>query len=53
VTRGNAIPPANNGHEPSGPTESEPVVQAETRGHNPAEQVQPPDADAVDLYGDI
>ena len=52
MTRGNAVPPANNGHEPAGPAEAEPVVQAETRGHTPAEQVQPPDADAVDLFGD-
>lgn len=48
-----SVPRPHNGHEPATPPESEPIVQAETRGHNPAEQVQPPDADAVDLYGDI
>ncbi|QKY78629.1 hypothetical protein SEA_DRYAD_91 [Streptomyces phage Dryad] len=53
MTRGNPVPPPNNGHEPAAPVEADPVVQAETRGHTPAEQVQPPDADAVDLYGDI
>lgn len=52
MTQGNAIPPAHNGHEPAPPPEAEPVVQAETRGHSPAEQVQPPDADAIDLYGE-
>lgn len=51
MTRGNAIPPTNNGHEAAPPPEADPVVQAETRGHNPAEQVQPPNADAQDLYG--
>lgn len=51
MTQGNAIPPTNNGHEAAGPTEAEPVVQAETRGHTPEQQVQPPDADAIDLYG--
>lgn len=30
---------------------SEPVQQ-QGREHNPAEQVQPPDADVVDLYGE-
>lgn len=39
-------------HEASGPMESEPVIQAETRGHQPTDQVQPPDADAFDLYGE-
>lgn len=39
-------------HEPSGPFEADPVIQAETRGHSPSEQVQPPDADSVDLYGE-
>lgn len=51
MTKGNAIPPTNNGHEAAPPQEAEPVVQAETRGHSPAEQVQPPNADAIDLYG--
>jgi hypothetical protein len=40
-----------NAHQVAGPPEAEPVVQAETRGHDPAEQVQPPEADAQDLYG--
>lgn len=48
-----AVPAPHHGHEAAGPVEAEPVVQAETRGHTPAEQVQPPDADAVDLYGDV
>lgn len=39
-------------HEPAGPIESEPVIQAETRGHSPSDQIQPPDADSVDLYGE-
>lgn len=39
-------------HEPAGPIEAEPVIQAETRGHTPTEQVQPPDADDHDLYGE-
>lgn len=52
MTQGNAIPPANNGHEPAAPPEAEPVVQSETRGHTPTEQVQPPNADAIDLYGE-
>lgn len=47
------IPQANHGHEAAGPMEAEPVVQAETRGHSPEQQVQPPDADVVDLYGDV
>jgi hypothetical protein len=46
-----SVPTPHNGHEPAIPPEAEPVIQAETRGHNPAEQVQPPDADAQDLYG--
>ena len=51
MTQGNAIPPTNNGHEAAPPTEADPVIQSEVRGHTPAEQVQPPDADAIDLYG--
>lgn len=48
-----SVPRAHNGHEAATPAEAEPVVQAETRGHTPEQQVQPPDADAVDLYGDV
>jgi len=47
-----SVPQPAGGHEPATPPEADPVVQAETRGHTPAEQVQPPDADAVDLFGD-
>lgn len=47
-----SVPQPAGGHEPAPPPEADPVVQAETRGHTPAEQVQPPDADAVDLFGD-
>ncbi|AVP41417.1 hypothetical protein SEA_YARA_83 [Streptomyces phage Yara] len=39
-------------HEAAGPIEAEPEVQAETRGHSPSDQIQPPDADSVDLYGE-
>lgn len=39
-------------HEASGPQESEPIIQSEVRGHSPSQQVQPPDADSVDLYGE-
>jgi hypothetical protein len=46
-----SIPKPHGGHEPAPPPEADPVVQAETRGHTPAEQVQPPEADAQDLYG--
>jgi hypothetical protein len=53
VTRGNSVPPTNNGHEAAPPPEADPVVQAETRGHTPTEQVQPPNPDAIDLYGGI
>lgn len=42
-----------NAHQVAGPPEAEPVIQAETRGHTPAEQVQPPNADAIDLYGSV
>ena len=45
------IPKPHEGHEPAAPVEADPVVQAETRGHDPAQQVQPPDADAQDLFG--
>lgn len=51
MAKGNAIPPTNNGHEAAPPPEADPVIQAETRGHSPADQVQPPNADATDLYG--
>lgn len=46
-----SVPQAHNGHEAATPPESNPVVQAETRGHDPAQQVQPPNADAQDIYG--
>lgn len=39
-------------HEASGPMESEPIIQSEMRGHSVTDQVQPPDADAQDLYGE-
>lgn len=45
------VPRSHDGHEPATPVEAEPAIQQETREHNPAEQVQPPDADAEDLYG--
>lgn len=48
-----SVPKPVGGHEAAPPPEADPVVQAETRGHNPAEQVQPPDADAVDLFGEL
>jgi len=54
VTRGTPIPQDPSGaHEAAPPPEADPVVQAEARGHSPADQVQPPDADAIDLYGGI
>jgi hypothetical protein len=47
-----AIPRDPSGaHEPAGPDEALPVIQQETREHSVSEQVQPPDADAEDLYG--
>lgn len=48
-----AIPRGHNvTHEPAGPAEAEPAIQSETRGHSPSDQVQPPDADDTDLYGE-
>jgi hypothetical protein len=38
-------------HEPAGPDEALPEIQQEVRQHSTEEQVQPPDADAEDLYG--
>lgn len=46
-------PKPHDGHEPAPPPESDPTIQTETDSHDPSQQVQPPDADAIDLYGDI
>jgi len=45
------IPKSHGGHEAAPPPEADPVIQQEVRGHTPEQQVQPPDADAMDLYG--